>query len=246
MIFMNKFSAILFIMTLGVSSLSSQDKFEKDIFELEDGTLEISFIGHGTIMFDWNGIVVHVDPVSSEADYNKLPGADIILITHEHGDHLDPSALKILRGDKTVIFCNAGSSGKIENSVVVANGERVESHGIITEAVPAYNIINERSPGNPFHPKGQGNGYIVTFGKTRVYIAGDTENIPEMNNFGRIDIAFLPMNLPYTMSPDMAASAARMLNPGVLYPYHFGSTDTALLVDLLKDMKIDIRVRKME
>jgi L-ascorbate metabolism protein UlaG (beta-lactamase superfamily) len=103
-----------------------------------------------------------------------------------------------------------------------------------------------RSEGAPFHPKGVGNGYIVTFGDKRVYIAGDTENIPEMKNIKGIDIAFLPMNLPYTMTPEMVADAAKSFKPKVLYPYHFGETDTAKIVDLLKDEKeIEIRIRKM-
>lgn len=246
MIFNCKFESILLIMTLGVSSLSAQEKIEKDIFNLDGGTLEISFIGHGTLMFNWNGTIIHIDPVSSEADYSTLPGADIILVTHEHGDHLDLAAIDLVKKDNCMIICNSASAGKLENSHVMNNGDRVEANGIIIEAVPAYNILNERSPGNPFHPKGSGNGYILVFGKTRVYIAGDTENIPEMEDFGKIDIAFLPMNLPYTMSPEMAADATRILEPDVLYPYHFGSTDTSILVDLLKGMIVDIRIRKME
>ena len=241
-----KFFSILVIMAIGISSLSAQDKLEKDIFNLDGGTLEITFVGHGTLMFEWNGTIIHIDPVSSEADYGKLPGADIILVTHEHGDHLDPGAISVLKKDKTVVFCNEASAGKLDNPRVMANGDKSEVNGIVIEAVPAYNIVNTRSPGNPFHPKGLGNGYIVSFGKTRVYVAGDTENIPEMENFGTIDIAFLPMNLPYTMSPEMAAGAARMLKPAILYPYHFGSTDTSLLIGLLQDEKIDVRIRNME
>jgi L-ascorbate metabolism protein UlaG (beta-lactamase superfamily) len=241
-----KINSILFIMVLGVSSLSAQEKFEKDIFNLDGGTLELYFIGHGTLMFDWNGTIIHIDPVSSEADYNKLPKADIILVTHEHGDHLDPSAVNILKKPGSLMFCNAASAGKLENASVMSNGETREALGIKIEAVPAYNVVNERSPGNPFHPKGNGNGYILEYGGTRIYIAGDTENIDEMGEFGKIDIAFLPVNLPYTMNPEMAAKAARMINPGVLYPYHFGSTDLSALVNLLKETGIDVRIRNME
>ena len=111
--------------------------------------------------------------------------------------------------------------------------------------MPAYNIKHERSPGNPFHPKGEGNGYVIRFGNKKVYVAGDTENIPEMAKLKAIDVAFLPMNLPYTMTPEMCADAARLYNPKILYPYHFGETDTSILVDLLKDDEIEVRVRKL-
>ena len=119
--------------------------------------------------------------------------------------------------------------------------------GLRIEAVPAYNMVHMRSGGIPFHPKGVGNGYVVTFGDKRVYLAGDTENIPEMKDLKGIDIAFLPMNLPYTMTPEMVADAAMTLKPSILYPYHYGDTDTLKIVDLLKDAKeIEVRIRKMQ
>ena len=115
------------------------------------------------------------------------------------------------------------------------------------DAVPAYNLVHKRESGEPFHPKGQGNGYVITFGDKRVYVAGDTENTPEMKALKNIDIAFLPMNLPYTMTPEMVADAARAFKPKILYPYHFGKTDTARLVALLQDQpEIEVRIRKME
>ena len=127
------------------------------------------------------------------------------------------------------------------------NGDIEEVEGLKIEAVPAYNIIHERSKGAPFHPKGIGNGYVITFGDKRVYIAGDTENIPEMKNLKGIDIAFLPMNLPYTMTPEMVADASLTIQPKLLYPYHYGDTDTSKLVELLKDKPdIDVRIRKMQ
>lgn len=127
------------------------------------------------------------------------------------------------------------------------NNEVKTVKGLPIEAVPAYNIVHMRSPGNPFHPKGVGNGYVITFNDTKVYVAADTENIPEMKELSGIDVAFLPMNLPYTMTPEMVADAARMFNPKILYPYHFGETDTSKLVDLLKDDKeIEVRIRDMQ
>ncbi len=127
------------------------------------------------------------------------------------------------------------------------NGDVREVHGLKIEAVPAYNILHQRSPGKPYHPKGDGNGYVITLGDQRVYVAGDTENIPEMSNLKDIDVAFLPMNLPYTMTPEMAAEAAKVIRPGILYPYHYGNTDTSKLAALLKDMKgIEVRIRQMQ
>jgi L-ascorbate metabolism protein UlaG (beta-lactamase superfamily) len=117
--------------------------------------------------------------------------------------------------------------------------------GLTVNAVPAYNIVNKRPDGSPFHPKGSGNGYIVTFGDTRIYIAGDTENTPEMKDLQNISVAFLPMNLPYTMTPEMVADAVRAFHPRILYPYHFGETDTSTIIDLLKDEDVEVRIRKM-
>jgi L-ascorbate metabolism protein UlaG (beta-lactamase superfamily) len=128
----------------------------------------------------------------------------------------------------------------------MGNGDVKTVTGLKIEAVPAYNIVHERSRGNPFHPKGQGNGYVITFGDKRVYVAGDTENIPEMKQLKGIDVAFLPMNLPYTMTPEMVADAARVFQPKILYPYHYGQTDPSTLVSLLKDSKdIELRIRNM-
>ena len=236
-------SAIFFsIITMGYG----QKKIEKDIIETQKGPLELWFIGHGTLMFSWNDMVIHIDPVSREADYSTLPDADLVLITHEHGDHLDPETIHMVSTDKTVIICNQASSSKISECRVMKNGDEIKLAGISLKAVPAYNIKHERSPGKPYHPRGNGNGYILDLGGKRIYVAGDTENIPEMNDFKNIDITFLPVNLPYTMSPEMAADAARKIDPEILYPYHFGSTDLDELVSLLKDTDIDIRIRPLQ
>jgi L-ascorbate metabolism protein UlaG (beta-lactamase superfamily) len=127
------------------------------------------------------------------------------------------------------------------------NGDVRKVEGIEVEAVPAYNLVHKRDNGQPYHPKGVGNGYVLTFADKRLYIAGDTENVPEMSRLKRIDIAFLPMNLPYTMTPEMVADAARSFRPRVLYPYHYGETDTARIVALLKESRdIEVRIRRMK
>ena len=225
----------------------SAPMFETDVVKTSAGELKITFVGHGTLQFALGDTIVHVDPVSREADYTKMPKADLILITHEHGDHLDADAVAAVRKKDTVVILTERCAPAVPRGTVMKNGDARTAAGLNVEAVPAYNIVHKRPSGDPFHPRGSGNGYIITFGDTRVYIAGDTENTPEMKQLKDIAIAFLPMNLPYTMTPAMVADAARALQPKILYPYHFGKTDTAQLTKLLADEKgIDVRIRKME
>jgi L-ascorbate metabolism protein UlaG (beta-lactamase superfamily) len=224
----------------------SRADFEKDVIPTSAGELTITLIGHGTLMLDYGGKVIHIDPFGRLADYSTLPKADLVLITHAHGDHLDPAALGAIRTEKTAVVAASVCKGRVENAVVMSNGEEKTVAGITIKAVPAYNLVHKRDSGAPFHPKGEGNGYVLTFGDTRVYVAGDTENTPEMKALEDIDVAFLPMNLPYTMTPEMVADAARAFRPKILYPYHYGDTDPRRLVELLKDEKgIEVRVRKM-
>ena len=221
--------------------------FESDTFLTSGGELTITFLGHGTLMFGFNNKIIHLDPVGCEADYHQLPKADLILVTHEHPDHLDPDTLELLRTEKTAVIATEICSGRITNCVVMKNEDVETIDGLSIEAVPAYNIIHMRSEGAPFHPRGDGNGYIVTFGNTRVYVASDTENIPEMKTLRDIDIAFLPMNLPYTMTPEMVSDAAKSFMPKILYPYHYGETDTSRLIDLLEGTKeIKVRIRNLK
>ena len=224
-----------------------EPKFEQDIIKTGAGDLKITFIGHGTLMFDFNGKIIHVDPVGREADYAGMPKADIILLTHEHGDHLDTKVIKILQKDGIDLVLTQACAERVDGGITMKNGDVKTVQGLRIEAVPAYNIVHMRSVGNPFHPKGRGNGYVITFGDKRVYVAGDTENTPEMKQLKNIDVAFLPMNLPYTMTPEMVADAAKAFKPKILYPYHYGQTDTKKLVDLLKDSEgIEVRVRQMK
>lgn len=219
--------------------------FETDLIPTSAGDLVITFIGHGSLMMTFNGKTIHVDPYSSMADYTSLPKADIVFLTHEHGDHLDKDALAKISAANTVTVMTELCAAQVEGGVVMRNSESKTVDGIQVKAVAAYNIVHTRPNGDAFHPKGNGNGYILNFGATRVYVAGDTENTPEMKALQNIAIAFLPMNLPYTMTPEMVADAVRAFRPRILYPYHFGKTDTSKIVDLLKGEDIEVRIRRL-
>jgi len=241
------FMAINFLLMVFVVSVAAQENFETDIIKTCAGDLKITFIGHGTLMFTFGGKIIHVDPFSQLADYTKLRKADIILLTHEHRDHLDLKALNPVRTEKSLVVLTQTCAKQVKGGIVMNNGDVKIIEGLKIEAVPAYNIVHKRENGEPFHPKGIGNGYVITFGDKRISVAGDTENIPEIKGLKGIDIAFLPMNVPYTMTPEMVADAAKAFKPKILYPYHYGETDTSKLLDLLKDTKeVEVRIRKMK
>ena len=236
---------LLFI--LPVQQVSFAGGFEYDTLSTAEGDLIITFIGHGTLMFTYGDLVIHVDPVSRYADYSEMPRADIILVTHHHGDHLDPDAIGKLTKPNTDVILTETCADQGISGVIMRNGDEKIIRDLRIRAVPAYNITHKRDTGEPFHPKGIGNGYVVYFADKRVYVAGDTEDIPEMKDLAGIDCAFLPMNLPYTMTPEMVVHAVDLLKPKILYPYHFGDTDTGRLQNLLKSYNsLDIRIRKMK
>ena len=240
------FLSMSFVLICAITAGAAIKYFETDTIKTSRGDLVITFLGHGTLMMTCEGKVIHIDPVAQFADYEKLPKADLILVTHEHSDHLDLKAIGLIRTAKTTVVVTENVAKQVQGGVVLKNGDAKTVQGFKVEAVPAYNIVHMRSPGVPFHAKGVGNGYIINIGDTRVYIAGDTENIPEMKKLLGIDIAFLPMNLPYTMTPEMVADATKTFRPKILYPYHFGKTDTAKIIDLLTGEKdIEVRIRRM-
>jgi L-ascorbate metabolism protein UlaG (beta-lactamase superfamily) len=235
--------ASLLLLALAASSLGAEEPPRTDLFPLQGGSLKITFLGHGTLMLDYNGWIIHVDPVSAEADYATLPPADLILVTHEHGDHLDRAAVARITRPGTTIVTNPASAGKLTGAVALRNGESRTVDSVKIEALPAYNT----SPGRTqFHPKGRDNGYLLAIAGKRIYIAGDTEETSAMKALKNIDIAFLPMNQPYTMTPEQVAKAALAFKPRVLYPYHYGDTDTARLVALLEGKGVEVRIRKLQ
>jgi L-ascorbate metabolism protein UlaG (beta-lactamase superfamily) len=239
-------TALLFVL-FSLTPATAQEQFETDSISTTKGDLKITFIGHGTLMLTYGGKIIYIDPYSKIADFTKMPVADIIVLTHHHRDHMDPAALEPVRNDKTAVVLTEICARTLGSGIIMKNGDVQTIQSIKIEAVPAYNLVHKRDTGQVYHPRGEGNGYIMTFGDTRLYIAGDTENIPEMKALKDIDYAFLPMNLPYTMTPEMVADAAGAFKPRVLYPYHYGETDTATIISLLKSIpEIEVRIRKMQ
>lgn len=244
---MKRLAGLLAMVWVPAISSLAEGALEKDVIKTSAGDVEITFVGHGTLMMTFGGKVIHIDPYSGLADYATLPKADLILITHEHSDHLDPKALGVCRTTNSVVVLTKTCAEKMPGGVVMTNGETRTFLGVKVEAVPAYNIVNKQKNGQPWHPKGTGNGYVLTFGDRRIYVAGDTENTPEMKDLKVIDCAFVPIFLPYTMGLEEAVEGIKAFKPKVLYPYHFGDTDTAKLVEALKSSPdIEVRIRKMK
>lgn len=220
-----------------------------DKFVAHDGTPVIAHcIKHGSLCLQIGDKWVYVDPVTDKVppitDYTTMPKADYIIITHEHPDHLDAKAIKQLTKAGTVVVANPNSSKQISGvDIVMNNGDSQLFCDFTIDAVPAYNSSPDKQQ---FHPKGRDNGYVITTHGLRIYIAGDTEDISEMSALHDIDIAYLPCNLPFTMTPQQLAKAAKIIRPKVLFPYHYGQTDIQQVVNLLKNTPIDVRIRQYQ
>ncbi len=238
---------VLIIVLCCCPAMAQSEKiFESDVIKGKTADIKLTFIGHATLMIEHKSLVIHVDPWAKLADYSKLPQADMLLLTHEHQDHFDAAAMEQVKKVGTTVIYTEVIGAERQDGKVFKNGDSVDIDNLLIEAVPAYNIVHKRDTGELFHPKGRGNGYILTIDGKRIYIAGDTENVPELKELKNIDVAFLPMNLPYTMTPEMVADLAKAIKPGILYPYHFGETDTNLIVELLKaNPEIEVRIRKL-
>jgi L-ascorbate metabolism protein UlaG (beta-lactamase superfamily) len=237
-------AAILFWgSTIGVNG---QKAFETDTISTPAGNIEITFIGHASLQFKYQDRYYYIDPVMQLADYSLLPKADVILVTHDHGDHLDPVAIEKLSKPETEIFLPQLCFDKLKKGKVCDNGKFFIANGVPVETVAAYNIYNLRGNGKPYHARNEGNGYVLTFGPLRIYVAGDTEITPEMTKLKQIDIAFLPIGLPYTMEPQRAVEAAKILQLKILYPYHFNNSNPDELFRTLLGSPIDVRIRSMK
>jgi len=226
-----------------VPDASSQGR-QVDVVRTEKGELKITPIVHASLMLEFQGKVIYVDP-TSEGNYTGLPKADFILITHTHRDHMDRATVDQLKRPSTVILAPAAVAQTITEAQVIAYGQTKRMDGIKVEAVPMYNLVHGPSPGRVYHTKGEGNGYLLTVDSKRVYIAGDTECVPEVKALKSIDVAFVPVNLPFTMSPEEAAECIKAFRPRIVYPYHFRGSNLNILTNALKaEGGIEVRIRK--
>ncbi|MBO7580445.1 MAG: MBL fold metallo-hydrolase [Bacteroidaceae bacterium] len=243
-----KKSIALLMAVLGLST-SAYSQPEVNEFQTKSGkTVTMYPLVHSSIRIIYDNMEIEIDPVrqlgNRTIDYSQIPQADFIFVTHEHGDHYDKEAIKQLTRVGTRFITNQRCATLQGYGLVMKNGDHEDlNHGILVDAVPAYNTTEGRTQ---FHPQGRDNGYILSLDGLRIYIAGDTEDIPEMANIKDIDIAFLPCNQPYTMTPEQLVRAARIIKPKVLFPYHYGQTDVTTLPEELKADGIDVRIRHYE
>ena len=225
------------------------DDASSDTFMTPNGkTVSIYPLLHASIRIVYDGKEIEIDPVGKlgnrTTDYASMPKADYIFVTHEHGDHFDRAAIQQLTANGTRLITNRRCADMLGYGEVMSNGDQLTiTDGFSVEAVPAYNITEGHLQ---FHPKGRDNGFILTIDGMRIYIAGDTEDIPEMANIKDIDIAFLPCNQPYTMTTSQFVNAARTIKPRIVFPYHFGQTDISGLPAQLKTDGIDVRLRPFD
>jgi L-ascorbate metabolism protein UlaG (beta-lactamase superfamily) len=214
-----------------------------DTLTTSEGELTIHPVEHASLVLQFGDDVLYFDPVGGAAPYEGLPPPSAILITHGHGDHFDVATLEAIAGTAPILTSQEVFDKLPEalqaQATAIGNGETADLLGYTVEAVPAYNITAERLQ---YHPKGVGNGYVVTFGDKRVYVAGDTEPVPEMLALTDIALAFLPMNLPYTMTVEQAAEAVNGFRPAIVYPYHYGDSDLSAFEAGVDD-GVEVRIR---
>ena len=244
---MKKTVAALCLAFLCVGLAHAQQR-QTDTFKTRSGKdVKFTCIKHGTFQIEYDGRYFYIDPVTMlkpQTDYTTMPRANYIFITHEHADHFDRMALTQLVSTNTIVFTNSNVSQQFRNARVLQNGDSVTIADDVTlKAVPAYNYSEGHTQ---FHPKGRDNGYILTIDGMRIYIAGDTEDIPEMADIHNIDICFLPCNQPYTMTIDQLVKVAKTIKPKVLFPYHYNDTPVSTVKVMLGGTGIDVRIRNYQ
>ncbi len=228
-----------FLLVMGLASVAPAD-----VISTGAGDVKITPVHHGSVMLEIGGKVWHVDPWS-QGDYSSLPKADVILITDIHGDHMDPKAIAIVKKSSTVIVAPAAVAKTVTEAKVIANGEDITVSSVRVEAVPMCNLKRGPEAGKLYHDKGRGNGYVLNIGGKRIYFSGDTEAHAEMKALKDIDVAFITMNLPYTMPPEEAAEGVKGFRSKVVYPYHYRGSDLKVFVNALKgESGIEVRLRE--
>lgn len=212
------------------------------VFPQDEKLDKITFIPihHATFVIETPDAVIYVDPVGDLKLFENLPSPNIIIVTHTHGDHYSKDDIKSLQTKETTIIVPQSVYDDLGEGHVLNNGESTTIKNIKIEAIPAYNLTKDRLK---YHPKGRDNGYVVTVEGKRIYISGDTEDIPEMRELKDIDYAFVCMNLPYTMTVEQAASAVIEFKPEVVYPYHYRNSDVEKFKELVSaDKNIEVRL----
>ncbi len=219
-----KATIIKLLLLFGIVPLCNAQVLTGEAFDTNKGILIVHPILHGTLALEWEGNIILIDPYGGESAMEGIPPPDLILITDIHGDHHNPNTLEIIGTSETLYVVPQAVADKMSNKKVevLANGSETKFNGIKVKAIPMYNLPENA---DSRHTKGRGNGYIITLGGVRIYISGDTEDIPEMLALKNIDIAFVCMNLPYTMSVDQAANAVLQFKPSVVFPYHYRGSD---------------------
>ena len=214
---------------------------EPQVFQTPAGPVKITPLNHASTLIEAGGKSIYLDP-AKPVKFPGLPKADLVLITDIHGDHMDPDSIKDVSKADTEIFSSPAVAQTVTTAKAIANGETKSWQGWTIEAVPAYNLKRGPAPGKLFHDKGRGNGYVLTYGGKRFYFSGDTEGVPEMRALKNIDVAFVCMNLPYTMPPEEAADAVKAFHPNVVVPYHYRGSDLTVFQKALQGTGIEVRL----
>ncbi|HLH07876.1 MAG TPA: MBL fold metallo-hydrolase [Terriglobales bacterium] len=211
------------------------------VFPTSAGPVKITPLYHASTLIEAGGKFIYLDP-AKPANFEGQPKADLVLITDIHGDHMDPASLTAVSKPGTEIFAAPAVVKTVTSAQPIANGETKNWQGWTIKAIPAYNLTRGPAPGKFYHDKGRGNGYVLTYGGVRFYFSGDTEAIPEMRALKNIDVAFVCMNLPYTMTPEEAADAVLAFHPKVVIPYHYRGSDLSVFQNKLKGSGIEVRL----
>ena len=235
---MKRISLTLLLPLVTAFTVGAQSATEKT----SAGDLKITPIAHGSLMFEFDGKIIYVDPWTRPVDLTKYPKADWIFVTDIHIDHYDAKAIELVRKPGTRIVGPAVVNEAAKEVLVIKNGETKTFDGLQVEAVPMYNIVRLDDKGLPRHEKGRGNGYVFNFGNRRLFVAGDTECVPEIKALKNIDIAFLPMNTGPTMSPQEAAQCALSFKPKILWAYHYGTEKPETIRKTVTDGGMEFRI----